>query len=1690
MPRIVHLHDIEIKPLSLPHADLPADMQIFAQLIVDKHIILQTVPLNTEPGQNFWRIKPACIIPERAENFIIAIMRHSKSLGTRLLGSIEMGRGEALTYGEIRNYLMKVNFDGPTLRLTADFSVSEPTLNRAYKRIEILESHITFVGGDFQTLVRHLLQMNEASKKESQPDILDLWVMHERILFMPFMNERRGRLLDHLGDISLQRWEASQMVDYLNQSVHAYQDALRDDPGNATYLEDLGTALHYRFLRPGDVTDITEAVSGFGQFADLEASIGFYRQALELMPGSHPNRSSSLNNLANALSTRFEQTDQLADLEESIGFHREALELRPGSHPNQSGPLNSLANALWMRFEQTGQLADLEESIGFHRKALELRPGSHPNRSGSLNNLASALSMRFEQAGQLADLEESIGFHREALELFPGSHPNQSSSLNNLANALSTRFEQTGQLADLEESIGFHREALELRPGSHPDRSSSLNNLGLALLTRFEQTGQWADLEESIGFHREALELFPGSHPNRSSSLNNLANALWTRFEQTGQLADLEESIGLHQEALELSPGSHPNRSNSLNNLANVLEMQFEQTGLLADLEESIGFHREALELRPGSHPDRSRSLNNLASVLWMRFEQTGQLADLEESIGFHREALELFPGSHPNRSSSLHNLASALWKRFEQTDLEESIGFHRKALELRPGSHPNRSSSLNNLATALKMRFEQTGQLADLEESIGFHREALELRPGSHPNRSSSLNNLANALSTRFEQTGQLADLEESIGFHREALELRPGSHPDRSSSLNNLGLVLKTRFEQTGQWADLEESIEFHREALELSPGSHPDRSRSLNNLGLALKTRFEQTGQLADLEESIGFHREALELRPGSHPNRSSSLNNLANALSTRFEQTGQLADLEESIGFHREALELFPGSHPNRSRSLNNLASALLTRFEQTGQPADVDQSMICFRGASVHETSSVIAQFHHSRHWAHMAASFHHSSAMEAYQYSINLLPRLASLDLNIRQRQEALSRARGLACDACSYAIREGQFDKAVEFICAGRGVFWTQALQLRTPLDELLSVAPDLALKLQTISNALEAPSPHEVSQAMQDSLQHTRDLEQEATRRRILNKDWNDTLEAVRKLKGFDGFLLPKSISNLRKATSNGPVVMLNATNSGCDALVVTTEEVKHIPLPDISIKMAQDLHDILRMALLSQGTHSVTFQALLKPIRTDPRLKAVRIPTAGHTPNDLFGAVLGTLWVTVARPIICALNLKVSEFQKQEDKDILTRIWWCPTGPFAFLPIHAAGVYEGDNPESLSDYAISSYTPTLDTLLASTPPKVNEPKMLAVIQPEMPRDRRLDLRFTLEELRMIEQHVPKTWLTKLGTKEEPTSVERVLSLLPGTSFVHFACHGSQDLVNPLESALLLGDGDLKVSKIMQNPIQNASLAFLSACETAKGDEKVPDEAIHLAATMLFAGFRGVVGTMWTMYDEDGPEVVDVFYNHIFRTSPESHPDSTKAAEALHLAVNKLRTEKKTSLRPNLEIVTGGPNICLRSSERFRAFWLGPDGPLRKHLIDLLKLWKTLMFSYKLVVDLLLRLVSNLGNLHDVLPHGLDFDREDLVLFRQKKKKKSSLNTALHGDFYKETRGCSAAPLGVTLNCGEFRPLVLTIRQKAQIESVASSHVEVYLKAGLNAAEDGTAELEVFGETINGAGLECLRT
>jgi len=205
----------------------------------------------------------------------------------------------------------------------------------------------------------------------------------------------------------------------------------------------------------------------------------------------------------------------------------------------------------------------------------------------------------------------------------------------------------------------------------------------------------------------------------------------------------------------------------------------------------------------------------------------------------------------------------------------------------------------------------------------------------------------------------------------------------------------------------------------------------------------------------------------------------------------------------------------------------------------------------------------------------------------------------------------------------------------------------------------------------------------------------------------------------------------------------------------------------------------------------------------------------------------------------------------------------------VYWCPTGPFAFLPIHAAGRYETDI-NCASQYLISSYTPTVDPLLVGDPlESTGSFSMLAVIQSLTPSAQQVDhgssspplcpLPSTEMEMGIIRKHVPVKSLVTLGVSGAPASVEVIESYMPNSSIVHFACHGTQNQSNPLASGLHVDDGVLTIGRIIKQPLPHGSLAFLSACNTAMGVKKLPDEAMSLGACLLYSGFRRVVATMW---------------------------------------------------------------------------------------------------------------------------------------------------------------------------------------------------------------------------------------
>ncbi|KAJ6545426.1 CHAT domain-containing protein [Mycena capillaripes] len=1169
------------------------------------------------------------------------------------------------------------------------------------------------------------------------------------------------------------------------------------------------------------------------------------------------------------------------ELNEEIKEYRDLLVLHGLNHPDRGTTLGNLANALERRFLQLGEPKDINEVIDLNRELLQT-PG-HLDRGHILHTLATAVQRRFQMQRNSKDIDEAIELYQKALTLRAPPHPNRSSSLNNLALAVTTRFWQHRDPKDIDMAIELHREALALRSSPHPDRSQSLNNLAAVIKTRFQQTGDSDNIDEAIELHREALSFHEPGHPDRRGSLSSLAIAVWTRFEWQAQSKDIDEAIKLHKEALDLCAPHHPARSRSLNNLAVAMQTRFEQLGNPIDINMAIELHREALILHGPPHQDRSSSLINLGGAICVRFEQQGDLKDVDEAIELFREALTLCTPPHPN-----HGLC------------------------------------LNNLANAVQTRFMEQGGSKDLDEAIKLYRQALISHEPSDPDYKMCLNNLAVAIQKRFEQWGDLKDINEAIKLHREALARHPPPHPARSMSLNNLGVAVKMRFLQWLNSRDIDEAIELHREALSLHVPGHIDCGKSLNHLANAIQTRFLQRGDLKDINEAIELHRQALALYALPHPEHGRFLHNLAVALRARFDRQRDLKDITESIQHHRDGLVLRAPPHPDRGDSLEALALCSVALYEHTHDPHDLESSWTLFQEAATYMSSAPITRLHHAHSWARNAAKYNHVSSLTAYHTVFGLLSRLAALHLDLLSRQEILStvsrNALTSASDAAACAVNLGQYNTAVEFLEAGRSVFWSRALHLRAPLNNLRAIRPELSAKLKDLSHQLEIASFRDTIQNRStESRPKILSVESEGLRFRNLNGDWDKTVQDVRMLPGFEDFMGPKSMSALKQAVVSGPIIILVFTNSACSALILTLNGIQCLTLPNFTLPMAKLLAD-LSHALHNRAFNLDTFISTTREqkkydsedlAKLDTRLFMAREGNIKRSSDEVFQALLADLWKNIVKPVFDVLNLK-----KSVDPP---RLWWCPTGPLTFLPIHAAGIYDKNITHCTSDYVVSSYTPTLTALLDPPAPVAGPFKITAVIEPNAPDCPPLP--GARAELKKILTRIPNDWLTILIN----TEVETARIHLSESSIVHFACHGVQDK-QPLESSLILTGGRLKVSEIMRRPDRvgdNAfdlekpmSLAFLSACETAKGDKSTPDEAMHLAATLLFAGFRGVVATMWTINDLDGPKIADTFYEHLFKdcgpnSIPPVAPDLKQAAKALHLAVLKLREEPDISFQ-----------------------------------------------------------------------------------------------------------------------------------------------------------------------------------
>ncbi|KAF8127388.1 hypothetical protein EV363DRAFT_1344622 [Boletus edulis] len=1022
------------------------------------------------------------------------------------------------------------------------------------------------------------------------------------------------RFQRHRDLADLQR--AITLLQQLVRSVSVWDDRYRVGLGN------LGEALRLRFKHLGELRDLEDAISthrdapGFlnnlglsfitrflrlGELRDLEDAISTHRDAVHLTPDGHPDKPGFLNNLGLSFNTRFLRLGELRDLEDAISTLRDGVQLTPDGHSDKPTCLSNLGNSFRARFERLGELRDLEDAISTHRDGVHLTPDGHPDKPGHLNNIGLSFITRFERLGELRDLEDAISTHRDGVHLTPDGHPDKPRYLNNLGLSFITRFLRLGELRDLEDAISTHRDAVHLTPDGHPDKPTCLSNLGSSFITRFERIGELRDLEDAISTHRDGVRLTPDGHPDKPRYLNNLGLSFITRFERIGELRDLEDAISTHRDAVHLTPDGHPDKPSHLNNLGLSFITRFERIGELRDLEDAISTHRDAVHLTPDGHPDKPGRLNNLGLSFRVRFERLGELRDLEDAISTHRDAVHLTPDGHPDKPGRLNNLGLSFITRFERLgelrDLEDAISTHRDGVHLTPDGHPDKPSHLNNLGSSFFTRFLRLGELRDLEDAISTHRDGVHLTPDGHPDKPGCMNNLGNSFRARFERLGELRDLEDAISTHRDGVHLTPDGHPDKPTCLSNLGLSFITRFKRLGELRDLEDAISTHRDAVHLTPDGHPDKPGRLNNLGNSFRARFLRLGELRDLEDAISTHRDGVHLTPDGHPDKPTCLNTLGLSFITRFLRLGELRDLEDAISTHRDAVHLTPDGHPDKPGRLNHLGSSFRARFERLGELRDLEAAISLYSHAASVPIGPISDRFRASRNWILCARRIHHPSLLRAYSIAINLLPQLAWIGLSLTHRYAELRRGADVVREAAAAALDSGFPELAVEWLEQGRSIVWGELLQLRGSYEQLSSAHPDHARRLRELSAALDdAGATREkplstFSESTDDPIHRaTQTLQQVVDTHRTLAIERDKLLQDIRRLPHFNRFLLPKDFSQLRASAHSGPVVVLNAAERRCDALIVlaNVDHVIHVPLPNFTFQRSIDLQGILKSFL----------------------------------------------------------------------------------------------------------------------------------------------------------------------------------------------------------------------------------------------------------------------------------------------------------------------------------------------------------------------------------------------------------------------------------------------------------------------------------------------------------------------
>ncbi|KAG8214370.1 hypothetical protein J3R82DRAFT_9359 [Butyriboletus roseoflavus] len=897
---------------------------------------------------------------------------------------------------------------------------------------------------------------------------------------------------------------------------------------------------------------------------------------------------------------------------------------------------------------------------------------------------------------------------------------------------------------------------------------------------------------------------------------------------------------------LEFAPRAHHLRPVLLGIQATSYTQRYQRTNDTADLHSAVGILQTAVGIILATHPQRVHLLMQYGFALHRKYMVLKDELDLNLAIQQIRTVLEGCPDDllMPARRSLAFALDARYKLRYDMDDIELAVEAYAAVIHMLQRQSREYVVACMGYAIVLHARFYRKGDLGDLNGCHRYYFIALTFH--------------ATLLVVRSEQRESIQDIDRAIECIRNGMTAGRMDDPSRLELLSTLGYCLMSRFLHCGSATDLESAVENCYAAvhvfldssldavaragnrnrlafslfipLELCPSYHPIRLSILNNYAriFGILARKDPVNGLSDLELSVKYFYEALNHCYASA--RSTVLTNLTMTLLYRYSQLRNLSDINVAFSLSKAALDLQPENHPFRGRTFLSQAKVVIAMFPQKHTIVDTEIALDILHVARdvftpgqplLIETYRELSNVYSLRH----SITNNRTDLEDAFKYRIAAAEysnggSQIQFEAAIQWVEDAEKFGHPWLLDAYRSAIRMLDLHLVRKPSVNDRhDIIKTQALSICVDTTSCALRRHDVVgavemfehsrglfwtfmARLRTPLDELQARGPDgrdlaDEFEILSRQLEMPMTLGDDGEYRQRFRRVQRDWNAVVDKIRVVDGF--NKFLL---------PPSYEDLRTAAIGGPVIIIDASRHSCDAVIVLAEAEPIHIAFQEGAF---TEIVTMPSELKDVRRSLRQFPV--------------------------------DSKDKEKAREERK-------------LATLLRRLSKLGE----RGLSDIYVSSYTPTLSALIRSRSKRNAQqgvPSFVSIGQPNSPGH--ILLASVRKELDLLRRVLSKS-VRFTNLSDEAATREAALTALSTHTYAHLACHGVQVAKQPYDSYFAMRDEHLTLLDIIHNqPGHETEFAFLSACKTATGDEYAPDEVVHLAAALQFAGVRNVVGTMW---------------------------------------------------------------------------------------------------------------------------------------------------------------------------------------------------------------------------------------